>query len=47
VTATSLGARADARGAVGPLQVGIHAGGMRGGLPDVAEQRAARLGWPR
>ncbi len=32
-------------GAVGPLEVGIHAGGMRGGLPEgEAEQRAALLG---
>src|SRR6266571_5961913 len=32
-------------GAVGPLEVGVHASGMRGGLPeDEAEQRAALLG---
>src|SRR6266849_613516 len=32
-------------GAVGPLEVGIHAGGMRRGLPeDEAEQGAAQLG---
>src|SRR3989441_11964930 len=30
---------------VGPLEIGIHAGGMRGGLPESeAEQRAALLG---
>src|SRR2546422_11755049 len=32
-------------GEVGSLEVGIHAGGMRGGLPEgEAEQRAALLG---
>src|SRR5882724_12343323 len=33
------------QGAVGALEVGIHAGGVRGGLPeDEAQERAALLG---